>query len=80
MNLSVEIYLFMAKQGDWGFKDQVTRSSLSIPSNIAEGIETASDKEKARFLDIAKASAGELKTQISVRNGKPRLRKLTLCS
>ena len=65
-NLSVEIYRSMAKLGDWGFKDQVTRSSLSIPSNIAEGMERASDKEKARFLDIAKASSGELRTQIII--------------
>ena len=65
-NLSVEIYRSMAKLSDWGFKDQVTRSSLSIPSNIAEGMERASDKEKARFLDIAKASSGELRTQIII--------------
>ena len=65
-NLSVEIYRSMAKLGDWGFKDQVTRSSLSIPSNIAEGMERASDKEKARFLDIAKASSAELRTQIKI--------------
>ena len=56
----------MAKIGGWGFKDKVTRSSLSIPSNIAEGIERASDKEQARFLDMAKASFGELKTQIII--------------
>ena len=40
--------------------------SLSIPSNIAEGMERASDKEKARFLDIAKASSAELRTQIII--------------
>ena len=65
-NLSVEIYQSMSKLGDYGFKDQVTRSSLSIPSNIAEGMERATDKEKARFLDIAKASSGELRTQIII--------------
>ena len=65
-NISVEIYRSMDKLGDWGFKDQVTRSSLSIPSNIAEGIERASGKEKARFLDIAKASSGELRTQLII--------------
>ena len=63
---SVEIYQSMSKLGDYGFKDQVTRSSLSIPSNIAEGMERATDKEKARFLDIAKASSGELRTQIII--------------
>ena len=39
---------------------------MSIPSNIAEGMERASDKEKARFLDIAKASSAELRTQIII--------------
>jgi len=48
---------------DYGFRDQITRSGLSIPSNIAEGMERISDKEKERFLDIAKASCAELRTQ-----------------
>ena len=65
-NLSVEINRYTTKLDDWGFKDQVTRSSLSILSNIAEGMERASDKEKARFLDIAKASSAELRTQIII--------------
>ena len=39
---------------------------MSIPSNIAEGMERASDKEKARFLYIAKASSAELRTQIII--------------
>ena len=49
---------------DFGFRDQLTRSGLSIPSNIAEGYERDSDAEIARFLTIAKGSAGELWTQI----------------
>jgi four helix bundle protein len=51
---------------DYGFKDQVTRSGLSVPSNISEGMERVSTKEKIRFLDISKASAGELRTQIYI--------------
>ena len=61
--LSADIYKELAELRDFGFKDQITRSGLSIPSNIAEGIERSSDKEKERFLDIAKASCGELRTQ-----------------
>jgi four helix bundle protein len=49
---------------DYGLKDQIRRSALSIPSNIAEGFERDSDKEFVRYLKIAKGSAGELRTQL----------------
>ena len=51
---------------DFGFKDQITRSALSIPSNIAEGYERASDKEIANFINYAKGSSGELITRIYI--------------
>ena len=40
--------------------DQLRRASLSVPANIVEGAGCASDKEFARYLQIAFASAGEL--------------------
>ena len=49
---------------DFGFKDQIRRSSVSIPSNIAEGYERKSNVEFIRYLFIAKGSAGELRTRI----------------
>ena len=61
--LSADIYNELKPLNDYGFKDQITRSGLSIPSNIAEGIERSSDKEKLQFLSYAKASCGELRTQ-----------------
>ena len=64
--LSVEVYKSFASSRDFGFKDQITRSSLSIGSNIAEGMEKESDKEKIRFIEIAKGSAAELITQIYI--------------
>ena len=64
--LSVNIYRSMANLKGFGFKDQITRSSLSIPSNIAEGMERSTEKEKARFLEIAKGSVAELRTQIMI--------------
>ncbi len=61
-----EIYLELAKLKDYGFRDQITRSGLSIPSNIAEGYERNSTKEKINFMNYAKGSAGELRTQIYI--------------
>ncbi|MDO8845911.1 four helix bundle protein [Methylicorpusculum sp.] len=51
---------------DFGFRDQITRSGLSIPSNIAEGSERNSKKDFIRFLHNAKGSCGELRTQIYI--------------
>ena len=51
---------------DFGFKQQITRSGLSVPLNVAEGYERESTKEAVRFLKIAKGSAGELRTQIYI--------------
>ena len=64
--ISVEIYKYFANFKDYGFKDQITRSGLSIASNIAEGVERTSDKDTMRFLDIARASSAELMTQIYI--------------
>ncbi len=50
---------------DFGFRDQLTRSGLSVPS-IAEGMTRDSDKEKVRFLDIARSSLAEARTQIYI--------------
>ncbi len=64
--LSSELYLYFRESKDYSFKDQITRSGLSIPSNIAEGVERNSDKESIHFLDIAQGSCAELKTQIYI--------------
>ena len=64
--LSAEIYIKLRGLKDYGFKDQITRSGLSIPSNIAEGFERGTQKECIVFLLYAKGSCGELRTQIYI--------------
>ena len=61
--LAVEIYRELSGLRDYGFRDQITRSVLSVPSNIAEGFERYSEQEKFRFMSIAKGSCGEFTTQ-----------------
>ena len=64
--LSVSLYKEMINCPDLAFRSQITRSGLSVPSNIAEGMERFTAKEKCRFLSIAKASCGELRTQLII--------------
>lgn len=44
--------------------DQIRRSSISIPSNIAEGCDRQSTKEFIQFLYISLGSSAELETQL----------------
>lgn len=47
-------------------QDQLLRSSLSISSNIAEGYERMNPKEVVYFLNVAKGSCGEARSQIRI--------------
>lgn len=48
---------------DFALINQMRRAAISISSNIAEGHERRSNKEFAYFLNIAKASSSELRSQ-----------------
>ena len=50
----------------FGLTNQIRRSAVSIPSNIAEGSARNHDKEFIQFLYIALSSASELDTQIRI--------------
>ena len=50
----------------YGLTSQMRRSSVSIPSNIAEGSGRNSDKDFHRFLEISLGSSFELETQIII--------------
>jgi four helix bundle protein len=64
--LAIEVYREVAELRDFGFKDQITRSALSVPSNIAEGLERSTIPDKCRFVEYAKSSVAELRTQIDI--------------
>jgi four helix bundle protein len=68
-DLAVEIYQ-STHQGqlkqDFGLRDQIRRSAVSVPGNIAEGDERNTDKDAIRFFYIAKGSLAELRTQLDI--------------
>ncbi|MBV9240411.1 MAG: four helix bundle protein [Acidobacteria bacterium] len=51
---------------DFGLRDQIRRSALSIMANIAEGFGRRSDREFANFLNIAHGSASETQSHLYV--------------
>ena len=67
--LAVSVYKVTAEgkvTRDFGLVEQMRRSAVSVPSNIAEGDERDSDKDSARFFQIAKGSLGELANQVEI--------------
>ena len=64
--LATDVLKMTEDMKHFGFRDQITRSSLSVPSNIAEGAERNSTKELLQFLSYAKGSCGELRTQLYI--------------
>jgi four helix bundle protein len=64
--LSVQLWQLLKNSNEYWLKEQMLRSALSIPSNIAEGCERNSKAEFRRFINIAKGSAAELRTQVYI--------------
>ncbi len=54
------------KEETFGIVNQMRRSAVSIPSNIAEGYGRIFEKETVKFLSNALGSASELETQLII--------------
>jgi four helix bundle protein len=68
-SLAVDVYQLTKEpsiQRDFSLIDQLRRSAVSVPSNIAEGDERKSDRDSIRFFHIAKGSLAELSTQLEI--------------
>ncbi len=69
MDIVADIYNIIGdfpKNEQFGLVSQMSRCSISIPSNIAEGSGRESDKDFRRFLSMSLSSAFELETQLIV--------------
>ena len=54
------------KEDKYAIVQQMTKASVSIPSNIAEGSSRKSEKDYLRYIEISLGSAFELETQIII--------------
>ena len=63
---SIQLVKNFPNQEKFGLSSQITKSAVSIPSNIAEGSSRSSEKEYSRFIEISLGSSYELETQLLI--------------
>lgn len=71
VDFSKKIYSFLnyfPSSEKFGLSSQISRSVVSIPSNIAEGCSRNTQKDFSRFLQISLGSSFELETQLIIAN------------
>ena len=65
--ISILIYQQFMSCRDFRFRDQIQSAAVSVMNNIAEGFERRKgSKEFVMFLYIAKGSAGEVRSMLSL--------------
>jgi len=64
--IAKDIVVYFKDKRPYSLTQQIVRSAISVPSNISEGAERASQKEFLRFLSISLGSAAELGTQLEI--------------
>ena len=62
----VAVYQMTKDLRDYGFKEQVQRAAISVMNNISEGFERRTSKDFSHFLNIAKASCGEVRSMLYI--------------
>ena len=60
-------------QASRGFRDQLDRAALSVSNNVAEGFERGTTNELLQFIYIARGSAGEVRSMLTVKLRRVRL-------
>ncbi|EKT3957037.1 four helix bundle protein [Flavobacterium psychrophilum] len=69
MALVTEVYQMtntFPKEEIYGLTSQIRRSTISVPSNIAEGYERDGNKDYLKFLNIGISSLFEMQTQFEI--------------
>jgi four helix bundle protein len=64
--LSADVFRLLSTNREFAFRDQLSRSALSIASNIAEGYGRSSPRERVQFLAYSRASCNEAWTQLLI--------------
>ncbi|MCL6267576.1 four helix bundle protein [Flagellimonas myxillae] len=63
-DLAIKVYKAFSKIKDLGFKSQITKASISISNNIAEGFDRSSNADFKRFLYFALGSNSEVRSML----------------
>jgi len=69
IEFAVKVYALTAREqfkGHGGLRDQLERAAVSISNNIAEGFERGTTQELLTFIYIARGSAGESRSVLSL--------------
>jgi four helix bundle protein len=69
VQMAIKVCVASHGSRDFATRDQMVRAAISVPANIAEGAERSSDADFSRYLEYAKGSCGELRTQLVVHQG-----------